>query len=61
VKFLGKKLGVAPSSITILFGHSSREKVILIAGADEATVRQKISPETKTKEFSPQRSQRAQS
>jgi uncharacterized protein len=42
LKFLGKKLGVPPSSISILYGHSSREKVLLVSGADEATVREKL-------------------
>ncbi len=34
LKFLGKKLGLAPSSITILRGHNSREKILLIRGTD---------------------------
>jgi uncharacterized protein len=42
LKFLGKKLGVAPSSISILYGHSSREKVLLVSGADEAAVRERL-------------------
>lgn len=42
LKFLGKKLGIPPSSISILYGHSSREKVLLINGADEATVRERL-------------------
>jgi uncharacterized protein len=42
VKFIGKKLGVAPSFISILYGHSSREKVLLVSGVDEATVRKRL-------------------
>jgi uncharacterized protein (TIGR00251 family) len=32
IKFLAKKLHVASSSITILRGHGSREKVLLVEG-----------------------------
>ncbi len=37
-KFLGKKLGVAPSSISILRGQNSREKVLLVPGVDRLHV-----------------------
>jgi uncharacterized protein (TIGR00251 family) len=43
VKFLGKKLKIAPSSIRILHGHSSREKTLLIPGMDRATVQRLLS------------------
>lgn len=42
LKFLGKKLGLPPSSISILHGHSSREKVLLVSGINGATVREKL-------------------
>ncbi len=32
LKFLAKRAGVPPSSLTILRGHSSRDKLILISG-----------------------------
>jgi uncharacterized protein (TIGR00251 family) len=35
LKFIGKKLGVPPSSIIVLRGHSSREKVLFVPGIDE--------------------------
>ena len=36
VRFLGKKLRVTRSSITIVTGHSSREKVVFVEGVDAA-------------------------
>ncbi len=42
VKFLGKKVGVAPSSITILRGRSSRDKILLIRGLDQAAARERL-------------------
>ncbi len=47
MKFLGKKLGVAPSSISIVRGVASREKILFIAGPDGATVRKKLESEWK--------------
>lgn len=35
LKFIGKKLGVPPSSITIIRGHSSRDKVLFVPAIDE--------------------------
>lgn len=42
LKFMGKKLGVPPSSISILRGHSSREKVLFVQGIDESSAREKL-------------------
>jgi uncharacterized protein (TIGR00251 family) len=42
VKFIGKKLRIAPSSITILHGLSSREKTLLIPGMDRDTVQKRL-------------------
>jgi uncharacterized protein (TIGR00251 family) len=47
IKFLGKRLGVSPSSISILRGAGSREKILFITGADGETVRKKIELESK--------------
>lgn len=44
VRFLAKKLGAPQSAVTILQGKSSKEKVLLIAGADTASVLQVIEP-----------------
>ncbi len=46
VKFLAKKLGIAPSSITILSGHRSRDKDLQIVGLDAATVSEKLKQAT---------------
>jgi uncharacterized protein len=46
LKFLAKKMRVAPSSITILKGHASREKTLLIAGVNQATVRERLEEHT---------------
>ena len=45
VKFLGKKLGVSPSSISIVRGGASREKVLFVAGAHGEMVRKKLEEE----------------
>ncbi len=42
VRFLGKKLRVARSSITIVTGHSSREKVVFVEGVDKTYVLEKL-------------------
>jgi len=47
MKFLSKKLGVPPSSISIMRGGASREKILFIAGADGAAVRKKLESEWK--------------
>jgi uncharacterized protein (TIGR00251 family) len=42
LKFIGKKLGVPPSSIIVIRGHSSREKVLFVPGIDEACALEKL-------------------
>ncbi len=42
LKFLAKKLGIAPSSITILSGDKSRDKNLQIADLDAATLGEKL-------------------
>lgn len=42
VRFLAKKLGTPQSAITILQGKSSKEKVLLIAGMDRASVLERM-------------------
>jgi len=42
VKLLGKTLRVPPSSITILRGHASREKIVLISGMDRGGVQARL-------------------
>ncbi len=42
VKFLAKKLRIAPSSITILRGTTSRDKLLLASGLDEPTARARL-------------------
>jgi uncharacterized protein (TIGR00251 family) len=42
VKFLGKKLKVPQSAITILTGHTSREKAVHIGGLDRAHVLERL-------------------
>jgi len=38
-KLLAKALGVSPSSVSIVRGHTSRDKIVSVTGIDEATVR----------------------
>ena len=47
MKFLGKKLGISPSSISVMRGAASREKLLFIAGVDEAAVRKGLESELK--------------
>jgi len=42
VKFLGKMLRIAPSAITLLHGHSSKNKVLLIRGVEMAYVQKRL-------------------
>lgn len=42
LRFLAKRMHVAPSSITIVRGHSSREKTLLVSGVDAATARERL-------------------
>ena len=39
---IGQLLGRSPSSLSLLYGASHREKVVLIPGADLATVRDRL-------------------
>jgi uncharacterized protein len=42
VKVLAKKLKIAGSAITIVRGHSSREKVLFLSGLDAAEIRSRL-------------------
>ena len=42
LKFLGKKLGVPSSSLTIISGYQSRDKAVLVRGMDSAAVRERV-------------------
>jgi uncharacterized protein (TIGR00251 family) len=42
LKILGKKLGIAPSCITIVKGQGSREKTVHISGLDQDQVRGRL-------------------
>ncbi|MBM4326782.1 MAG: YggU family protein [Deltaproteobacteria bacterium] len=42
VKFLGKVLRIAPSSISVLRGSTSRDKTLLVTGLDLATARERL-------------------
>jgi|WetSurMetagenome_2_1015567.scaffolds.fasta_scaffold208533_3 uncharacterized protein len=42
VKFLGKLLGVPPSSLRIVHGQASRRKIVLVPGLDLEEVRSKL-------------------
>jgi uncharacterized protein (TIGR00251 family) len=43
VRFLAQKLGIAPSSIRILRGHLSREKILLVSGVTRQAVLELLS------------------
>jgi uncharacterized protein len=47
MKFLGKKLGISPSSISVMRGAASREKLLFVAGVDGEMVRKKIESDWK--------------
>jgi uncharacterized protein len=47
IKFLSKKLGVPPSSISIVRGVSSREKILFVAGVGGPAVREKLESDPK--------------
>jgi uncharacterized protein len=47
IKFLSKKLGVPPSSISIVRGVSSREKILFVAGVGGPEVREKLESDPK--------------
>jgi len=42
IKIIGKKLRVPPSSIIIIRGHTSREKVLFVRGIDEVTAMERM-------------------
>jgi hypothetical protein len=42
LKFLGKKLGVPSSSLTIISGYQSRDKAVLVRGMDSAAARERV-------------------
>jgi uncharacterized protein (TIGR00251 family) len=42
-RLVAKTVGVAPSRVEIVRGHSSRDKVVRVAGIDEGTLRRKFS------------------
>ncbi|MEW6352059.1 MAG: DUF167 domain-containing protein [Thermodesulfobacteriota bacterium] len=44
LRFLGKTIGLPPSSLQILRGKSSKEKVILIPGDDREWLQNKLLP-----------------
>jgi uncharacterized protein len=47
LKFLAKKMRVAPSAITIVKGHSSREKTLFVSGVDGETARERLQPDAR--------------
>jgi uncharacterized protein (TIGR00251 family) len=47
IKFLSKKLGVSASSISIMRGVSSREKILFVAGVGGAELREKLEADPK--------------
>ena len=44
ISFLSKVLGIDKSSLTIMKGHTSRNKVILVAGFSQEELGQRLSP-----------------
>jgi len=41
-RFLGKKLGVAPSAVRVASGATGRNKVVRVAGLDAASARERL-------------------
>ena len=41
-RFLGKALGVAPSAVRVTSGATGRNKVVSVAGLDEAAARERL-------------------
>jgi len=41
-RFLGRTLGVAPSAVRVLMGHTARQKLVAIAGLDAASTRERL-------------------
>ena len=48
VAFLSKVLGVGKDSLTLVKGHTSRDKVIAVAGLSQEEVIQRLSPKQST-------------
>ena len=44
ISFLSKILGISKNSLTIMKGHTSRNKVILVAGFSQEELGQRLSP-----------------
>ena len=44
ISFLSKVLGISKNSLTIMKGHTSRNKVILVAGLSQEELGQRLSP-----------------
>lgn len=38
-RLVAKRVGVAPSKVSVVRGHAARDKVVRVDGADEAAVR----------------------
>jgi uncharacterized protein (TIGR00251 family) len=49
-RLVAKRLGVRRSSVTIVRGHRSRDKVVEIDGLDQPTVLTALSPSTRQEE-----------
>jgi uncharacterized protein (TIGR00251 family) len=43
-RLLAKRLGVAPSSVTIIRGQHSRDKLVQVEGVDQATLDDALEP-----------------
>lgn len=41
-RFLGKRLGVAPTSVRVVSGATGRNKVVSVAGVDSAVARERL-------------------
>ena len=41
-RFLGKKLGVAPTAVRVVSGATGRNKVVRVAGLDAASARERL-------------------
>ena len=51
IAFLSEVLGVSKSSLTIVKGHTSHNKVIAVAGLSQEEVLQRLSPKQSAKPF----------
>ena len=41
-RFLGRRLGIAPSAVRILKGTTGRQKLVAVAGLDAASARERL-------------------